>query len=296
MSDRRLGDVRRYLAREVAAGRARVLLPHPTPAPGAAASPSPSPASPTPSSSAPATSAGAQRAPASRAPDRESTGPGPDTVSASGALAPFTNLRDDATVAAIGDALAPVDARAQACVACALHETRNTVVFGTGSGRSGIVFVGEAPGANEDEQGVPFVGRAGQLLDRILAAIGVRREDVYICNVLKCRPPGNRDPKPEEAALCAPFLREQLDALEPRIICALGLHAARWLLQTNTAMARLRGKVMTYHGIPTIATYHPAALLRNPNLKRNAWEDFQLLRKLAEEDRIAPDEDQQLTL
>lgn len=168
-------------------------------------------------------------------------------------------------------------------MACALHETRNTVVFGTGSARSGIVFVGEAPGAQEDEKGIPFVGRAGQLLDKILAAIGVARDDVYICNVLKCRPPNNRDPQPLEAATCTPFLRDQLEALEPKVICALGRHAARWLLQSNAPMGKLRGTIHRYQEIPTIATYHPAALLRNPQWKRAAWEDFQLLRKIAED-------------
>lgn len=179
-------------------------------------------------------------------------------------------------------ALAPVNAEADGCRECALCETRKTVVFGTGSTRSGIVFIGEAPGAEEDRTGVPFVGRAGQLLDKILAAAGIAREDVYICNVLKCRPPGNRDPQPTEVAACATFLRRQLEALEPRILCALGLHAARWLLKTTQPMGRLRGQVLDYNGIPTIATYHPAALLRNPNLKAPAWEDFQLLRELAE--------------
>jgi len=211
--------------------------------------------------------------------------PGRPTTTKSGTqkYGPLPNLRSDAVVAEIESALTPIQERANVCVACELHATRNRVVFGTGSGRSGIVFVGEAPGAQEDEQGIPFVGRGGQLLDKILVAIGVAREDVYICNVLKCRPPGNRDPKPMEAASCAPFLREQLQAVRPRILCALGNHAARWLLQTTQPMARLRGNVMQYDGHPTIATYHPAALLRNPGLKPKAWEDFQLLRKLAED-------------
>ena len=203
--------------------------------------------------------------------------------SATPKFGPLPNLRSDETVAEIESALSPIRERASTCVACELHTTRNTVVFGTGTGRSGIVFLGEAPGAQEDEQGIPFVGRAGQLLDKILVALGVAREDVYICNVLKCRPPANRDPKPMEAASCAPFLREQLQAVRPRILCALGNHAARWLLQTTEPMARLRGRVMQYDGHPTIATYHPAALLRNPGLKAKTWEDFQLLRKLAED-------------
>jgi DNA polymerase len=201
----------------------------------------------------------------------------------SAALPPLRALRSDADVARIAEALKPIEARARQCIACHLHETRQQVVFARGSARSGIVFVGEAPGAQEDAKGFPFVGAAGQLLDRILVALGVARDDVYVCNVLKCRPPNNREPQPLEVATCAPFLREQIAAVEPIVICALGLHAARWLLATNLPMSRLRGQILTYQGVPTIATYHPAALLRNPNLKRETWEDVQILRRLVEE-------------
>jgi len=248
-------EAAKYLKREVAMNRARLVLPatdatEATDAPRSTLSPALEPSTET-KSNAP--------------------------------LPPFTALRSDADVERISRALAPIEARAKACVACHLHETRTNVVFARGSARSGIVFVGEAPGANEDAQGLPFVGAAGQLLDRILTAIGVRRDDVYVCNVLKCRPPNNREPQPLEVATCAPFLREQIETAEPIVLCALGLHAARWLLGTNQPMARLRGQVLSYEGIPTIATYHPAALLRNPNLKRETWEDFQKLRRLVEE-------------
>jgi uracil-DNA glycosylase family 4 len=198
-------------------------------------------------------------------------------------LPPFEALRSDDVVTSVAATLSPTAQAASGCTACALSMTRTTVVFGTGSARSGIVLIGEAPGANEDAEGTPFVGRSGQLLDRLLAAIGIQREDVYICNVVKCRPPANRDPRPEEAAACAHFLRAQLDALRPRVICALGLHATRWLLPTKLPMAELRGRVLDYNGIPALATYHPAALLRNPGLKPKAWEDFKLLRSVAEE-------------
>ncbi|MGH6817096.1 MAG: uracil-DNA glycosylase [Hyphomicrobiaceae bacterium] len=197
-------------------------------------------------------------------------------------LPPFEALRSDDLVASVAAALLPTAAVASRCTACELSKTRTTVVFGAGSARSGIVFIGEAPGAQEDAEGIPFVGRSGQLLDRMLAATGIRRDDVYICNVVKCRPPANREPRPEEAAACARFLRAQLDALRPRVFCALGLHAARWLFPTKLAMAKLRGRVMDYNGIPTLATYHPAALLRSPGLKPKAWEDFKLLRSVAE--------------
>lgn len=185
-------------------------------------------------------------------------------------------------MAAVEIALSPFAAQAAQCTACILAETRTNVVFGSGSARSGIVLIGEAPGANEDAQGLPFVGRSGQLLDRLLAETGIARGDVYICNVVKCRPPGNRDPRPEEVVTCAPFLRAQLEALKPRVLCALGLHATRWLLPGKEAMAKLRGRVLDYRGIPTIATYHPAAILRSPGLRGNALGDLELMREVAE--------------
>ena len=196
---------------------------------------------------------------------------------------PFTALRSDDVVSAVETALKPIAAKAARCTACVLAETRTKVVFGSGSARAGIVIIGEAPGANEDAQGLPFVGRSGQLLDRQLAETGIDRGDVYICNVVKCRPPQNRDPRPEEVATCAPFLRAQLETLRPRVLCALGLHATRWLLPGKEPMAKLRGQILEYRGIPTIATYHPAAILRNPRLKDNALADLKRVREIAED-------------
>ena len=150
------------------------------------------------------------------------------------------------------------------------------------------MFVGEAPGREEDEKGEPFVGEAGRLLDRILFAMGMRREDVYICNVEKCRPPGNRDPKPEEIEACEPYLKRQLAAIRPRIIVTLGRFAAQTLLRDDTPIGRLRGTWRQYEGIPLMPTYHPAFLLRNPSSKREAWEDMkQVVRRLREEEGAA---------
>jgi uracil-DNA glycosylase family 4 len=179
--------------------------------------------------------------------------------------------------------LAALGREAGACTRCRLAETRRTVVFNSGSGRIPLVFVGEAPGADEDARGEAFVGRAGQLLTKIIAAIGLDRADVYICNVLKCRPPENRNPLPDEIQSCAPFLAGQLDLLKPRVICALGLFAAQLLLESKAPIGQLRGRVFRYHGVPLVPTYHPAALLRNPALKRTVWEDVLLLRKILDE-------------
>jgi DNA polymerase len=140
------------------------------------------------------------------------------------------------------------------------------------------VFVGEAPGRDEDLKGLPFVGRAGQLLDKMIAAIDLRRDEVYICNVLKCRPPDNRTPNPEEVEQCRPYLEQQIALVRPALICALGLSAVQALLQTKSSMASMRGKTFAWKGIPLIPTYHPAALLRNPALKREAWTDMQRVR------------------
>jgi uracil-DNA glycosylase len=169
------------------------------------------------------------------------------------------------------------------CVKCPLGHTRTKFVFGTGNPAATLMVIGEAPGADEDAQGEPFVGRAGQLLNKILEAIGFKREDVYICNILKCRPPGNRKPLGEEVDLCIPYLRKQIALVKPRVILALGLTAAENLLSTTESLGRLRGKVMQYEGTPLMVTYHPAALLRNPNWKRPTWEDVQALRKLHDE-------------
>ena len=165
------------------------------------------------------------------------------------------------------------------CQRCDLHAMRRNLVFGEGSPQSGLVFVGEAPGADEDQQGRPFVGRAGQLLTKIIEAMGLKREQVYICNILKCRPPGNRNPLPEEILACEPFLIRQLEAIDPQVICALGTFAARTLLKTEAPITVLRGRFHDYHGIPLMPTYHPAYLLRNPSAKKQVWEDVQQIMK-----------------
>ena len=165
------------------------------------------------------------------------------------------------------------------CQACGLGQTRQRFVFGSGAADAGIMFIGEAPGADEDRQGMPFVGKAGQLLTKIIEAMQLQREDVYICNMLKCRPPNNRDPLPEEVASCEPYLRRQIEIVQPAIICTLGRIATQAVLKTTESMGRLRGTLHEYEGIPVIATYHPAALLRNPAWKRDTWEDMKWLRR-----------------
>ena len=163
---------------------------------------------------------------------------------------------------------------AMACERCELHATRNTVVFGTGNENANLMFAGEAPGADEDQQGEPFVGRAGQLLTKIIEAMGLTRDEVYIANVIKCRPPGNRNPKPIEIETCEPFLLKQVELIQPKVICALGSFAAQALLHTDETISRLRGRFHDYHGAKLMPTYHPAFLLRNPQSKKEVWEDM----------------------
>ena len=160
------------------------------------------------------------------------------------------------------------------CMKCPLGKTRTKFVFGVGNPDADIMLIGEAPGADEDRQGEPFVGRAGQLLNKILEAVGLKREEVYICNILKCRPPGNRDPQPPEVEQCEPYLHKQIDLVKPRIILALGRIAGQTLLRTGDPLGSLRSQVHDYLGIPMIIVYHPAALLRNPNFKKTMWEDM----------------------
>jgi DNA polymerase len=175
-----------------------------------------------------------------------------------------------------------LSARVAACTRCELHSTRTQAVFGVGSRTARWMFIGEAPGAEEDKQGEPFVGRAGQLLTSMLKALGLRREDVYIANVLKCRPPGNRDPRPEEARACRAYLDRQIELVSPTLIVAVGRIAAQNLLGTDSALARLRGRV---HALgerrwPLLVTYHPAYLLRSPGEKRKAWQDLLFARRV----------------
>jgi DNA polymerase len=166
------------------------------------------------------------------------------------------------------------------CTRCRLYKTATNPVPGEGSPKARLVCVGEAPGANEDSTGRPFVGQAGALLTKILAAVDLQREDVFICNVLKHRPPGNRNPLPDEVAACSPYLIRQLELIKPKVIVAFGTFAAQTLLETKTPIGKLRGLVHQYHGIPLVVTYHPAALLRNPAWKRPTWEDVKLARRI----------------
>ena len=170
-----------------------------------------------------------------------------------------------------------------ACTRCRLHENRKTVVFGEGDPKADLMVVGEAPGGEEDRTGRPFVGPAGKLLDKMLGAIGFMRGEVFICNVLKCRPPGNRDPLADEVASCNPYLRKQVELIEPKAICAFGRFAAQTILSTDRSLSRLRGAQHEFMGIPVVVTYHPAALLRNSEWKRPAWDDLKLLRRIYDE-------------
>ena len=163
------------------------------------------------------------------------------------------------------------------CRRCGLHQNRTNIVFGAGSAEAALMFVGEGPGADEDAQGLPFVGRAGQLLNSMIAAMGLKREDVYIANVVKCRPPGNRTPEREECDTCSPFLLRQIAALQPKVIVALGAVAAKNLLGLSDSMAKLRGRWYDFRGTRLAVTYHPAFLLRDPRQKKEAWKDLQMV-------------------
>ena len=166
------------------------------------------------------------------------------------------------------------------CQRCKLAGGRKTIVFGQGNPEARLMFIGEGPGAEEDEQGLAFVGKAGQLLTRIIEAIGLRREDVFIANVIKCRPPGNRNPEPDEILSCQPFLERQIEVIRPKVIVALGKFAGQWLLKTAEPISRLRGRLGQYNGIKVMPTYHPAYLLRNQGGKREVWEDMKVVRAL----------------
>jgi DNA polymerase len=180
--------------------------------------------------------------------------------------------------------LAKLETTVSGCIACPLHASRTQTVFGMGHPQAKVMFIGEAPGRDEDLRGEPFVGRAGRLLDKILAAVDLQREDVYITNVLKCRPPHNRDPQEAEVRECEQYLKRQIELIQPTLICALGRIAAQWLLQTNAPLSALRTGVYYYEGIRILPTYHPAALLRNPAFKKPTWEDFKQLKALLDED------------
>jgi DNA polymerase len=190
---------------------------------------------------------------------------------------------------------------AEGCTRCELHATRTKVVFADGSVDAKVLCVGEAPGANEDRTGLPFVGRAGKLLDRLLLSVGFPRSEVFICNVLKCRPPGNRNPLPGEIDACSPFMLRQLELVGPAVIVAFGTFAAQTLLGARDSLRHMRGRAHRYQGFPLVVTYHPAALLRNPGWTRPTWQDLQLARRIVDGDhghtmnRAQTDEDEPLT-
>ncbi len=179
--------------------------------------------------------------------------------------------------------LEELNSKIKNCQKCPLGKLRKNFVFGSGNPNAEIMIIGEAPGADEDEQGEPFVGKAGKLLTKILAAINLSRDEVYIANILKCRPPNNRKPLPSEEEQCEPYLKKQIELIKPRFILALGLTAADRLLKSKNTMGEIRGKLFKYENIDLIVTYHPSALLRNPSWKRDTWEDVKLLRKLYDE-------------
>ncbi len=197
------------------------------------------------------------------------------------ALPDAGNVSCLATNAALEESLDAIRAELGECQRCGLAAARTQLVYGVGNPNARLVLVGEAPGREEDLKGEPFVGEAGRLLDRILLAMGMQREDVYICNVLKCRPPNNRDPLPEEVTTCEAFLIRQIAAIRPQVIVGLGRFAVHSLLKTKAPISRLRGEWQSYQGIPLMPTYHPAYLLRNPEGKRDVWEDMkEVLRRL----------------
>ena len=186
--------------------------------------------------------------------------------------------------AALNTSLDDYRRQIEKCQKCSLGKTRIKFVFGDGDPNSKLVFVGEAPGSDEDEQGLPFVGRAGQLLTKIIEAINFKRSQVYICNILKCRPPDNRNPLPAEIELCEPYLIKQLEIIKPAVICTLGTFASQTLLKTDIPISKLRGKIHYYQNIKLVPTFHPAALLRNPAWKRDTWEDVKLVRQIYDQE------------
>ena len=218
--------------------------------------------------------------PARKAQKKESRGPGP-----------ISQMSDNEDIIVVEDSVSLFDKSGKVmtleeireeignCTRCQLHEGRTNLVFGDGNPKARLVFVGEGPGRDEDMQGKPFVGRSGQLLTKIIEAMGLKREEVYICNVVKCRPPNNRTPEPEEMSTCEQFLFKQIRSIKPEVIVCLGATAAKSILRTKNSLGSLRGKFHRYSGTKLMVTYHPAALLRNPHLKKPAWEDMQAVMK-----------------
>jgi len=199
----------------------------------------------------------------------------PSSVKPLAARAPSSPSLFEPTVKPASETLLQIRDDLGECTRCKLHTTRHKIVFGDGSPSAQLVFIGEGPGADEDAQGLPFVGRAGKLLTQMIEAMGLQRSDVYICNVVKCRPPGNRQPEPDEVAACSPFLFRQLDALKPKVIVCLGATAFQTLLQSNRSISHFRGQWLDFRGYKMLPTYHPAYLLRNPAAKADVWKDLQ---------------------
>jgi DNA polymerase len=215
-----------------------------------------------------------------RPPDTRPTAAASATAAPLVGSAPPGTARRQQSAATRAETLAELEHKALGCSRCPLHAGRTKVVFGVGNPDADLMFIGEAPGRDEDLAGEPFVGRAGQLLTRIIEAIKLKRTDVYIANVLKCRPPENRNPTSAEIALCSPFLYEQIEWVAPKVICALGRFACMTLLKSTSALGRMRGRVHDFQGTPVVVTYHPAALLRYEKLKRPTWEDMQAVQKI----------------
>jgi DNA polymerase len=197
--------------------------------------------------------------------------------------APLEGNTEEGPEAAGGPGLERIRADLGDCRRCKLAAGRKNIVFGQGNPRAALMFVGEAPGADEDEQGLAFVGRAGQLLTRIIEAIGLKRDDVFIANVIKCRPPQNRNPETDEIEQCQPFLEAQIEAIRPKVLVGLGKFGGQWLLKTAEPISRIRGRLGDYRGIAVMPTYHPAFLLRNPAAKKDVWEDMKRVRALLDE-------------
>ena len=262
------GEAVTLLTRELARGRRRIEL---------SAAPLP------PALAAPALAGPAASTPVDAATPLALPGFEPPAPPRAAAAAPLPAPVRLAPRSDLPGTLAEVKALVDTCRLCPLCETRTRTVFSDGTDKARLMFVGEAPGRDEDLQGVPFVGRAGQLLTKMIEAIQMKRGEVYIANVLKCRPPENRTPIPTEVEKCIPYLEQQIALVRPDLIVALGLSAAQGLLGTKASMGALRGRTFEYKGVPLVATYHPAALLRNPGLKKDAWVDLQRVRDMLRE-------------
>ena len=273
------GEAVTLLTRELARGRRRIELPGEREAPAPTLGPVVGAAADTAALARAASRTPMVAATPLSLPGFEAPAP-PPAAAASTPMPPVVRLapRSD-----LPGTLSEVKALVETCRLCPLCETRTKTVFSDGTDKARLMFVGEAPGRDEDLQGVPFVGRAGQLLTKMIEAIQLKREDVYIANVLKCRPPENRTPVPSEVEKCLPYLEQQIALVKPDLIVALGLSAAQGLLGTKASMGALRGRTFEYKGVPLLATYHPAALLRNPGLKKDAWVDLQRVRDMLRE-------------